>query len=180
MYIVTEQLIDFLQFVLIGVILSIIFDFFRAYRGYRKVSNVMVVIQDIIYFLIVTLIIIFAIIRILDSNIRLYVFIAIILGISTYISLLSKYVIKLYDAFFKVISEIISIFIIPCKLVLQILQKIYKFFEKIVKKCCKIGKNMISFIWNKIKGIKIPSHKQTKEGKNERNKNKKEKKVKNH
>ena len=63
---ITEQLIDFLQFVLIGVIISIIFDFFRSYRMNKKVSNISVMIQDILFFVIATIIIIMGIVYILD------------------------------------------------------------------------------------------------------------------
>ena len=87
---ITEQLIDFLQFVLIGVIISIIFDFFRSYRMNKKVSNISVMIQDILFFVIATIIIIMGIVYILDSDLRLFVFLAIILGIFIYVTLLSK------------------------------------------------------------------------------------------
>ena len=87
---ITEQLIDFLQFVLIGVIISIIFDFFRSYRMNKKVSNISVMIQDILFFVIATIIIIMGIVYILDSDLRLFVFLAIILGIFIYTTLLSK------------------------------------------------------------------------------------------
>ena len=76
---VSNQVIDFIEFVLIGVLIASIFDFFRAYRKIKKVSTLTVMIQDSIYFIIVTMVIIFSIIKLLDSQIRLYVFLGILL-----------------------------------------------------------------------------------------------------
>ena len=55
MYSVTEQLIDFFQFIMIGIVISLIFDMFRAYRAIKhRKSTFSVMLQDIIYFTIVT------------------------------------------------------------------------------------------------------------------------------
>ena len=59
---VSNQVVDFIEFVLIGVIIASIFDLFRGYRKIKHVSTVSVMIQDVIYFIIVTIIIIFSII----------------------------------------------------------------------------------------------------------------------
>ena len=99
---VSSQAIDFFEFVLIGMLISFIFDFFRSYRKIKKVNTVVVIIQDIIYFIIVTLIIIFSIVKVLDSQIRLYIFMGIILGSSVYFSTISKYIIKLYIYTFNI------------------------------------------------------------------------------
>ena len=104
--IVANQVMNFLQFITIGIIIALIFDFFRAYRTRKKVSNFSVMIQDIIYFFIVTIIIVFSIVNFLDSSLRLYVFIAIVIGIMIYISILSKFILKIYDAFFKSLFEV--------------------------------------------------------------------------
>ena len=113
-------------------------------------------IQDIIYFFIVTIIIVFSIVNFLDSSLRLYVFIAIVIGIMIYISILSKFILKIYDAFFKSLFEVIDIFLSPIKLILQFFQKICNFFGKYIKKCCKKFFTMISFICNKLKKVKKP------------------------
>ena len=152
--IVANQVMNFLQFITIGIIIALIFDFFRAYRTRKKVSNFSVMIQDIIYFFIVTIIIVFSIVNFLDSSLRLYVFIAIVIGIMIYISILSKFILKIYDAFFKSLFEVIDIFLSPIKLIIQFFQKICNFFGKYIKKCCKKIFYMISFICNKLKKVK--------------------------
>lgn len=76
---VIEQSTEFIEFVFIGILIALVFDFFRAYRKYKKVNYIGVIFQDIIFFLIVSIIIIFSIIYILDSNIRIYIFLAVII-----------------------------------------------------------------------------------------------------
>ena len=147
MYSVTEQLIDFFQFVMIGIVISLIFDMFRAYRAIKhRKSAFSVMLQDIIYFTIVTCIIVASIVCILDSNLRFYIFIAIILGICVYISLLSKVFLKLYKFFMKEMINFNNFLILPLKLHFQIITKIFKFFKKNIKKCCKIISNVLCYL----------------------------------
>ena len=172
---ITEQLIDFLQFVLIGVIISIIFDFFRSYRMNKKVSNISVMIQDILFFVIATIIIIMGIVYILDSDLRLFVFLAIILGIFIYVTLLSKIFINIYNMLFRILKDVIEIFILPVNLNLQIIKKIYNFFKKYILKCCKMFFYVISLICRKLNFNKFFNI-FNKRGKKNNEKNKDEKK----
>ncbi|MEG0873493.1 MAG: spore cortex biosynthesis protein YabQ [Clostridia bacterium] len=135
---VTSQLIEFLQFVAIGILIAIIFDFFRAYRKLKYISTFGVIVQDIIYFFIATIVIVIGIITLLNSSIRVYTFLAIISGCSIYFFVLSSYVIKFYICFFKVFKKIISYFLLPINLNIDILKSFYTFFKKILKKCCKM------------------------------------------
>lgn len=148
---VMQQLIEFFDFIIIGIIIATIFDFFRAYRKYKKVSNSGVVFQDILFFSIVSIIIIFSFVYILDSNIRLFIFIAILLGILIYISIFSKYFLKTYDIILKLFFDIISFIFLPIKLNLQIFLNILNFLKKYIIKCCKLFFYMVSFLCNKFK-----------------------------
>lgn len=147
MYSVSEQIIDFLEFVMIGILISLIFDFFRAYRNVNKKrsSVVSVMFQDILYFLIATVIIILGIIYILDSSLRVYVFVAILLGICIYTSLLSSIFVKIYSTLIEVTIYTFRFVFLPFNLSLQITRKTYSFFKKNIKKCCKKIFYMISF-----------------------------------
>ena len=147
MYSVSEQIIDFFEFVMIGILISLIFDFFRAYRNVNKKRSgvISVMFQDILYFLIATVIIILGIIYILDSSLRIYVFLAIFLGICVYTSLLSSIFVKIYSTLIKKIICTIKFTFLPFNLILQITRKTYSFFKKNIKKCCKKIFYMVSF-----------------------------------
>lgn len=164
---VSTQLIDFLEFIVIGGVIGITFDFFRGYRKIKKVGTVTVVVQDVIYFVMLAAIIVFSIVKLLNSQIRLYIFIAIILGCSLYFSILSKFVIKIYILFFKMFKEIISTVFLPILLELQIFQKIGKILKKICKKCCKMFSYMISFMC-KFGKNKLKKNSKKIDGKNKR------------
>lgn len=148
---VVDQSIEFLQFVAVGIVIALVFDFFRAYRKYKKVNYLGLIFQDILFFIITSIIIVFSIIYILDSNIRIYIFIAVIVGVLAYISVLSKYFIKLYEIIINAFFDTIKFIFLPFMLNLQINIKIYNFFKKYIKKCCKKFLNMISFICKKFK-----------------------------
>ncbi len=148
---ISEQIIEFSQFVFIGILISVIFDFFRAYRKLNKVSFVVVALQDIIYFLIITVILILSIIFLLNTSIRLYIFVAIFVGIGIYITFFSKYVIKAYMLMFNTMKRILQFIILPIKLSVENIKKIYTFFEKNIKKCCKMFSNMILILCSAIK-----------------------------
>lgn len=148
---ITSQLIDFINFIVIGITISVIFDFFRAYRKQKSVTITGVIIQDIIYFCIATIIVSVSIIVFLDCDIRLYVFIGIIIGIFIYISIFSKYIMKLYTFLINVCSAITDIFFMPIRLMMEVLKVICNILNKIVKKCCKKFFNMLSFICSKSK-----------------------------
>lgn len=152
-------------FFIIGIIIAIIFDFFRTYRSLKRVSSMKVIVQDIIYFFVSTFIILWGIINILDSSIRLYIFIAIILGSALHFAFFSKYSQKVYRFLFKTSKEIIDFFLLPLNLILYIILKNCIILKKIVKKCCKKFFNMLTFIIDKLKITKISlKFKKTKEG----------------
>ena len=68
---------------------------------------------------------------------RGYIFISIILGIVFYVYVLSKYVIDIYLKSFKVSKDVIQFLFLPLNVIMYICIKIYIFFKKFIKKCCK-------------------------------------------
>ena len=68
---VVKQLLEFIEFTCIGILLAIIFDFFRAYRKFKIPTSKGTIIQDILYFVIATVIVSLGVINILDSSFRL-------------------------------------------------------------------------------------------------------------
>ena len=142
---VLNQLSVFLGFFVIGVIIAIIFDFFRTYRKIKRSPTSFVILQDIIFFLLATIVIFIGIITILDTSIRLYVFIAIICGCVFHFTFFSKYTMKGYELLFKTSKKILDFILLPIKLILYIIVKNCINIKKISKKCCKMFFYMITF-----------------------------------
>lgn len=92
---IQNQTYVFLWSVVIGAFLALIFDFFRILRRKGKTKNYIVYIQDIIYWIIVTVIIIMSAFITNDGELRGYMFIGYILGAIIYIASISKIILKI-------------------------------------------------------------------------------------
>lgn len=140
---VIKQLNDFLFFIILGIVISCIFDIFRTLRKIRKKNSIYVVmIQDIIFFVIITIISVLYMVIIIDDNIRAYMYIGMLIGIFLSRRIISKYLIKFYSIIFMTIRNIIIFLCVPIELICSIICKIIK---KIIKICCKLFSLVINW-----------------------------------
>lgn len=146
----SNDTVNFIAFFILGNLLTGIFDIFRAYRRYKKVSNNLVIIQDIIYSIIVLIVVIYLAIFMLNIYIRFYLFIACFLGIIFYLTLFSKYMIKTFIGFYRINNSVINFIILPSFIFFKFIINLYNFFKKYVKKCCKKIINMVIYIYSSI------------------------------
>jgi spore cortex biosynthesis protein YabQ len=102
---IQNQTYVFLCSLFVGVILAVIFDFFRILRRKGNTPNYMVYIQDIIYWIIVTFIIIMSAFITNDGELRGYMFIGYILGAVVYIVTISQYILKFVNIFLDAIEK---------------------------------------------------------------------------
>ena len=72
---ITREVYVFFWSIIIGAILTLIFDFFRLTRRNKKARDLTVYIQDIFYGIIVTLIIIISAFMTNDGDLRGYMFV---------------------------------------------------------------------------------------------------------
>lgn len=96
----------FLVFSLTGIIIGIIFDFFRILRKSFKTSNIITYIEDIIFWILTGFIILYAIWFFNNGEIRTYIFLGIIMGILVYMVTLSSIIIKLFTKILTIIKQI--------------------------------------------------------------------------
>lgn len=126
---VTNQINLFLLFILNGLLIGLFFDFFRILRKSFKTNDFITYIEDIIFWVITGLSILYFIFVFNNGEIRFYMFLGIIVGVTVYMVLFSSYIIKINVTiikFFKnIIGKIISILIIPLKLLFKITKKIF-------------------------------------------------------
>lgn len=148
---VTNQAYLFLIFILNGILIGLLFDFFRILRKSFKTKDIITYIQDIIFWILTGFIILYSTFTFNNGEIRIFMFIAILLGIIFYMTLISSYVIKINVAiinFIKnMIAKIINIILMPFKW-------IYKTFEKILYKPINLVKEKISNIFRKFNSKK--------------------------
>ena len=107
---IKNQLIIFLIFALSGIIISMIFDFFRAIRKTTKTSNFIIYIEDCLFWIISGIILIFEIAKFSYGELRLYIFVGLIIGSLIYFFFLSKWLLKLFvNTLSIIINSIIKI-----------------------------------------------------------------------
>ena len=125
----------FLVFSLTGVAIGVLFDIFRILRKSIKTPNIIIYIEDILFWILAGLLILYNIWYFNDGEIRVYMFLGIIIGLLLYMSTLSNIIIKIFS---KILQTIIKVLEIPFKTIIAIFRKIITtivpFFIKIVKK----------------------------------------------
>lgn len=159
---VSVQLFLFLVLVVSGMIMGIVFDFFRVLRGRRRFSKLIRFVLDILFWLFIFLFFTSVLLASNWGEVRGYVFLFTGFGIFVYYMWISKSFIGGYVVFFtvseRIASKVISIFIkiiviliFPIELVFNILKKIiYKFRNFVI--------NIINNLLLKIKEL-INKHK---------------------
>ena len=127
MYIsLTQQIQVFFGAILLGAAFGVVYDIFRIIRLVVLKSSVAVFVEDILFWIIVTITTFFFTILFNNGELRLSLIISETVGFLIYYLTLGRVVFKCFSAVFKAISEIIA--------------KTYKKIRKIFKKRCKIAK----------------------------------------
>lgn len=117
---INNQVYVFFWSILIGAVLTLIFDFFRLMRRNKETRDLVVYIQDIFFWLIVAVVIIISAFIINSGELRGYMFIGYALGSMFYLLLLSKLILKVFGTIFDKID--------------LFFEKIFTLFRKILKK----------------------------------------------
>ena len=132
MLLVFEELITLFCFFLTGVVIGILFDIFRIIRRSFKTADFIICIEDICFWLLAGLILLFSIFTFNNGELRLYVFLGILFGTLIYLLTLSKYFILI---FVQIITFIKKILWHPISKIIQLLTKVFSpiktFFVKI-------------------------------------------------
>ena len=80
-----EQIRGFLIFLVLGIIISIIYDIFRIFRKNIKTNYLIISIQDVFFILISGFLFFKSLLVFCAGNIRFYIFLAFLIGILIYI-----------------------------------------------------------------------------------------------
>lgn len=146
---VTNQAYLFLIFIINGIIIGVIFDFFRILRKTIKTKDIITYIQDILFWVLTGFIILYSTFTFNNGEIRIFMFVAILIGIILYMTLVSSYIIKINVTiinFIKnIILRIIKILMTPFKWIYVFIKKIlYKPLNFLKNRIIKLGDNLNS------------------------------------
>lgn len=149
---VTNQSYLFLVFTINGIVIGLLFDIFRILRRSFKTADIITYIQDILFWILTGLILLYSIFTFSNGEIRLYMFLGVFIGCLIYMLMFSKYFIKINVTIIltikKIVGKIISIILYPIKILIRLIKKI--FFKP------------INFITINTKKIKLNSQKKLK------------------
>ena len=120
-----EQLVNFFYFIITGVFLSVIFDIFRILRKTIKTSDIVTNIEDILFGIITGIIILTSIFWFNNGQLRLYIFIGIIMGIALYMIFISKYFIKINVSIINYIKKIIILATKPFIFLFKFIKRLF-------------------------------------------------------
>ena len=129
-----NQAFLFLVFTLTGVIIGVLFDFFRILRRTIKTSNVITYIEDVLFWILTGLLILYNIWYFNDGEIRIFMFLGIIMGVLIYMSTLSNILIK---TFTTILQTIIKVLELPFKAIILFFRKIITAIANIFTKYTK-------------------------------------------
>ena len=163
------QLISFTIFIVVGLSIGIVFDIFRILRKSFKTSDIITYVEDVLFWIITGLIILYSIFKFNNGELRLYIFIGVFAGIILYITTISYYFILINVKIIKLLKAIIyklfNLIVFPIRVIFSVFRKIllkpvYFIFINIRVFSTK----KISKIKNNLKNIKIDKKAQKKEG----------------
>ena len=147
-----EQLYSFAVFILVGFLIGLLFDFFRISRRTFKTSDLITSIEDVLFWILSGLLILFTIFKFNNGDIRIYIILSILIGIVIYILIFSKIVmntlVKIIIFIKRIISHLLKICSYPIQFILKLLKNLFKpvkILQKAIsnkiKKIIKIKKN---------------------------------------
>lgn len=146
---IVDELYIFLIAINYGLILGGIYDFYRVFRYFSKPKKIRTAIEDILFWIIITLIVFTFLVRKTDGIIRGFVLLGFTIGYSFYIRVISRYSYLLLKKIFKLIFDLISEIM---KIILYPFKKILKFFSG---KTDKMGMILKTTIRDSKKYLKI-------------------------
>ena len=130
------QLGIFLMCIAGGIIISLLYDIFRALRKSIKTSDLVTYIEDVIFWILVGSFLIYLIFILNNGNIRFFIFVGLILGGIFYYFTFSKLFMKITVKIFTFLKKIL---LAPIRIIL-------KFNKRLICLVCINLQNMTKFI----------------------------------
>ena len=144
-------------FMISGLIIGTLFDLFRILRKSFKTPDIVTYMEDILFWVLTGIFLLYIIFHFSLGQIRMYMFISLGIGLILYFLTISRYFISLnvkIISFIKnVMTKILSIIIFPFKIIFKLVKKII--FKPITFITVNISKNIMKFLENFVKKFNI-------------------------
>ncbi len=135
------ETIVFLASINTGLIAGMIYDVYRVFRYYSKPKKILSFIEDLIFWLLISIVFFFTLIKTTEGVIRGFLFFGFLLGLAIYFKLISKYIFIIIKGIIRLIldliNEILKVITFPYK-------KLKNFTKKRVSKVVLLLKQWFS------------------------------------
>lgn len=150
-----NQVYAFAVFILNGFLIGVLFDIFRILRKSFKTPDLITYLQDIVFWILSGSMLLYSIFKFNNGELRLFIFIGVVLGTLIYMLVFSKLLIKVSVYVINLIKTILNILIIkPVIFVIKIFKRIiFQPIKYLFINMTKILKKFMSFFKNKTKSM---------------------------
>jgi spore cortex biosynthesis protein YabQ len=100
------QFYTFIVTLLLGTAAGIIFDFYRVLRNYWRPRPFTTLFADLFFWMLLTILVLVILIQVSWGEVRFYVFLGLSLGALLYYHFCSRWTIRLWLAFFKLVKSV--------------------------------------------------------------------------
>lgn len=158
---VLNQAYLFLIFIMNGIIIGFLFDFFRILRKSFNTSDIITYIEDVIFWILTGIILLYSIFTFNNGEIRLFMFLSVFIGVLIYMLLFSSHIIKINVKIIvfikKIVLKLLNILGAPIKIIYKFIKKVFcKPVSFITINIRKISTNLYNKLYNSIKNSKNP------------------------
>ena len=106
---VTNQIYLFFIFNIDGILIGLLFDFFRISRKVFNTNDIVTYIEDFLFWILAGIIMLYSIFVFNNGELRLYMFLGIILGAFAYLLFISSYVIEINIKIINFLKKIFNL-----------------------------------------------------------------------
>lgn len=151
---VSNQAYLFFVFIINGILIGLLFDFFRIARKVFNTNDMVTYIEDILFWILAGATVLYSIFVFNNGELRLFMFLGIILGGFIYMLFVSSYIIKINVKIINILKNILGVLFIPFKAIYKILHRL--FFKPITFLFINVRKKITNFGTKVYKNLKIP------------------------
>jgi len=118
-----SQILVLIAFFITGICISLLFDIFRISRKVFQTPNILIYIEDILFWILTGVIILFTIFTFTTGEVRFYMILTMLFACFIYFITISKYIIKINTKILCFFKSIINFLLTPLKKIKKILKK---------------------------------------------------------
>lgn len=102
-----EQIMIFAVAISFGIFTGVVFDFYRVFVVYKRMSRYVLAVFDFIFWVFITFLFVFILLSSNWGQIRAYIFFALGIGVLIHYQFISKFITEGFNCFFRLLSKIL-------------------------------------------------------------------------